>query len=518
MNQESSDDVATIIKQVQEKGVRLWQVDGELRYRAPAGSLAGEDIQRLKEFRQQIITFLQRGAPAPGAFDQASLVAEGLAPLAPSQQAYLNYYRLHGPLYENRSVRLVASAMRLHGSIDADAFQKSVAAMIQRHEALRVRVVFQEGVFYQGVNDASACSFKVLDLTRTSPDAIASRIQAIIDETILEPIDVAVGPLSAIRLIELGPGERVLFVAMDHLIADGTSIRILMRDLLTTYLQTSKGRASLPPLQMQILDYARWRAAHRKQWMALHGKFWHERLAGARRVGFPEDADAPIEAQGWGRIPVTIGRSLKNELRDWCRTRRTTLVMSVLTAYAAVVLRWCNASECVFQYVSNGRAHAAVENAIGCFASPLQIRIQLDADETFGSLMERVTEEYCLAYEHQDFSYITSGMPRTGFIANSSFNWTPLGSPLDVSDFGGERDALRCSPVTFVNPVLSRLALDTEPGIQLHDAGAEVHGHVFFPLNRFTPATMDRFSQNLLSFLKLLVSEPDRCVTEVPII
>ena len=204
-----------------------------------------------------------------------------------------------------------------------------------------------------------------------------------------------------------------------------------------------------------------------------------------------------------------IGADLKRELSEWCRLRRTTAAMSLFAAYVGLVLRWCDAPEAVFQYQINGRSSPQIEETIGYFASILFLRVPLLEGDKFIDLVRRVTEEYCEAYEHADFSSITAQRPLPEFARNGRFNWIPLGSlDLDLSRLQGSADELTCAPVRFTYPAPSDFELDREPFMLLADTQQDIVADVYFPLDRFSSTSMQLFLENFRLFIELMVRQP----------
>lgn len=513
-SQLSMDRIADVLGSVRKKGVRLWSVNGQLHYKAPKGALTQEEIERLRVSRGQIVALLER---ATGAETAESRLAPrprfDRAPLAFSQLAHWHLYRLS----ERRAIRQIASATRLHGRLNIDALQKSVAEIVHRHDALRTRIVVCDGIPIQEISESSDCEPTMDDLTALSESFREVQVKRQIEQLIVEPIDVSVGPLFGIRLLRLRDDEHVLIVAMEHMISDAFSMNILLRDFFTVYMQALKGRTfSLPAIPVQFADYAVWQRNAQKSWIEKHGAYWNECLTGCQRLRFPEDQRLQTATRlGWGTVSLQIGRNLKAELREWCRLRRTTLVMSVFTAYVGLVLRWCDVSSAVIHYVTDGRVSPKIENTIGFFASVLYLRIGLLEDDNFVDLMNRVTEEYCKAYEHADYSYMAAQAPRPEFTRNTGFNWVPQGSKIDLSDLDGSEDAITCSPIRFAHPMVRNLELDGEPFVLLFDADDEIVGDVYFPVNRFSVDTMERFGRNFLVFIRALLRQPEKRVKDI---
>lgn len=514
--QESADAIASILESLRRKGVRLWSEDGRLHYEAPKGALSEDDIDCLRSFRGRIVAFLRGNDEEFIGSRLSPRVEIHCAPLTFSQLARWQVYRLG----EQRSIRQIASATRLHGRLNVNALQKSIERIVRRHAALRTRVICAAEIPTQIISEPDDCELKVVDLATLSEGEREAEVIRAIEQHILEPIDIATGPVFGVRILKLRHDEHVLIVAMEHIISDEFSLGILLRDLFTAYGQASNCRSfSLPAIPIQFADYAVLQKNAHKSWMETHGKYWNERLAGCRRVRFPEEKCSQISScVGWGTVPLKIGRDLKENLRDWCRQRHTTLAMSVFAAYAGVVLRWCNVSESVIRYQSNGRVRPEIENTIGYFTSSLHLRIALLGNERVIDLIDRTTEEYCHAYEHADSSYIASQVPPADFTRNTLFNWVPQGSENDLLDLEGAEYAIRCSPIRFVHPMLKSLELDIEPVTLLFDAKDEVIGGVHYPLNRFSIGEMERFGRNFMMFIDTMLRQPSKRVSDISLL
>jgi hypothetical protein len=514
-SQESKDSIENVLSGILRKGVRLWSENGQLRYRAPKGTLTQEEIGKLKASRSQLVALLERSSDVEIA-GPTQEPDRGIryAPLAFSQLAHWNAYRLS----ERCAIRQIASATRLLGRLKVDLLRRSVAEIVHRHGALRTRIVVCDGVPAQEISESGDCELEVRDLTTVSEPFREAEVNRLIEELILEPIDVTVGPLFQARLLALGEDEYVLILVMEHIISDGFSRNLLLRDLFLAYTQGLNGRAfSLPEMPAQFADYAVSQRSGAKSWVEKHGTYWNEHLTGCQRLRFPDDQCLQTSsAFGWGAVHLHIGRSLKAELREWCRLRRTTLAMSVFTAYVGLTLSWCNASESVIQYQSDGRVSPDLQNIIGYFASILYLRIELHENDTFVDLMTRVTEEYCNAYKHADFSYMLAQIPRPEFTRNTGFNWQPQESlnsnPFDPNGLEGK---ITCLPIRFAHPMVRSLELDGEPSVSLFDADDEIVGDVYFPRNRFSISTMEKFGRNFMLFIEKLLREPEKRVKEI---
>jgi hypothetical protein len=510
-------DIASVLMSVRNKGAALWVENSQLRYKAPKGALTRAEIERLQKSRAQIIAYLEKNACA----ETTEPMLEQRRPSDPipltfSQLSYLN-------LLEKRkspNVRQIASATRLCGRMLTEPILQAFEEVLRRHEALRTRIEFVDGIPMQTISEPNVHRLAVDDLGELPSSNQETEIQRLLEQLVLEPIDIAVGPLFGARLLRLRDDEHVLIVAMEHVISDAFSMEIFLRDLLTAYSQAVEtSTITLPTLPMQFSDFALWQRTRERSWVEKHGRYWSERLAECKRVPFPRNARSSIaEVVGWGTIPLHISVGLRAKLCDWCKLRRTTLPLCAFTAYVALVLRWCNVTDSVIRYQTNGRAHPNVENTIGFFASVLHLRLELFDGDEFIELLGRVTAEYCNACEHNDFSYVEAQVPRLGFTQNAAFNWVPQKNKSTLSSPDDSQEALTIRAIPFSNPALSRIDLDYEPSILLYDLGNEILGGVFFPFNQFSADEMSRFGRNFMWFLDCLLKQPLVRVRSIPIL
>ncbi len=513
---EPVDSVGHVITHVRNRGVSLWVENGELHYRAAKGALKAEEIARLGSSRNEIVALLQYEA-ANEAYERKSSSRQPARryPLTFSQSSHWRRYRLG----ENQHIRQIVSATRIGGELDIDAVRRSVAEMARRHEALRTEIVVIDQIPYQEIGESRVCEFRYRDLTALQEAHHEEEVRRLLEECILEKIDVTVDPLSCVSVIRLSSNLHVLIVLMEHLISDMYSMSVFLRDLFVAYRQAQEGNGfSWSGVPVQFADYAAWQTLEYPQWLERHGQYWAARTAGCERVGFPESKGfAEGKSSGWGTVPLRIGRELTANLIAQCRAAQTTLAIGVFAAYVGVVLRWCDVSDAVVRYVTDGRVSHKLKNSVGFFAFILHLRVTLLETDRFVELMSRVREEYCTAYEHADFGYIEAQEPQPDFVRNAGFNWIPRGV---ASGASGQDETLTYSPLPFENPMLEHpmlhtLEKDAEPTVMLFEGDDEITGSVYFPRNRFSVADMEQFARHFQAFVGALARQPNARVKDV---
>jgi hypothetical protein len=516
----STDRILDVLRSLRQKGVTLWAANGQLHYKGSKGVLTPGELECLRTSKGQIVALLDGagGVAAAALRAQAGPASARTAPatLAFSQLAHWHLYRLG----ERRAMRQVTSATRLRGRLNVDALRRSLAEVIRRHDALRTRIVVVDGIPMQQVAEAGDCGFSVDDLTPLPEHDGELEVRRLVGQFVLEPIDLAADPLFGARLLKLRDDDHVLILALEHIISDAYSLNVLARDLFAAYVRAVGNEAfSWPTLPMQFADYAVSQRHSETSWAASHSAYWKGHLGGCRRLRFPQQGTHTANRMDRGTIHLRIANDVTAALREWCRVKRTTVALSIFTAYVGLLLRWCNASEGVILYYTDGRTSPMLETAIGYFAFPLYVRIELLDTDHFVALLKRVTEEWCNAYQHADLSYLAAQTPPPEFTRNPIFNWLPQGSlQLDFSPLAGTEDALTWSPVHFEYPAPRDFAVDREPFILLSDAQDEIAADVYFQLDRFSVDAMRRFGRNFLRFVEALVSQPDRPVKDIALV
>lgn len=488
------------------KGAEFWIENGVLRYRVPKGQTIPDDVRALSHADQKLLSsLLHRGAVRP-----RLRVLERPDPMrAPLGFSQLGHW--HGQAAVNhRPIRQVASAIRMRGRLEIAALQEALSVVVGRHEALRTRVVVLDGEPAQEIAAHSSCGLQIRNLTAVPPRDRAKEVQRQITRAIVDVADYAVDPLCTTVLLTLGPDEHVLILAMDHIVSDGASLTLVLDELLTVYERLVSGsRGFLPPVRMQLADYAFWQRTELAGWLERRRSEWTAR----RLIRFP--AESPVTGiQGWDVVRFTLDAPTKSALQEWARYQKTSLTMTVLTAYISALLRYCDASEAIIQFISDGRISSLLEQTVGDITFPLFLRIPCDAHATFVGLLECLTQQYCLACEEPEFAYGFIQDPLPEWVRNTSFNWIPERGDHEECR-PAEPTVLTYSRMTFEHPALEALEWDGEPNVTFWEAGREVIGEVGFPRMRFSQAAMKRFTGTFQTLLHSLLVAPTKRIRDI---
>jgi len=301
----------------------------------------------------------------------------------------------------------VAGAVRLQGLLDRQALKKAINALIARHEVLRTHFVSTDERVWQHIEPAEDRPLIEVDLKNAEPE----KIQNLLQEKIEASFDLAVGPLLRVGLIGLSETEAVLWISMHHIISDGWSIGILLRELSEAYKAFRAGHApAWTPLAVQYADYSVWQRACLLEGGALLTRqlaYWSHQLADIPAVlTLPTDRPRPAVRSLLGdHVDFVLEKQLSEKLTQLAEREHASLFMVLLAAFDLLLYRYTGQSDIVVGSPIAGRRHEATESLIGFFVNTLVLRTQVDGQSSFRTLLRHVREMTLSAYEHQDVPF-----------------------------------------------------------------------------------------------------------------
>jgi amino acid adenylation domain-containing protein len=345
-------------------------------------------------------------AALAGVVDRASTVVvpplvpvhrDAVLPLSFAQEPlwFLDQLVPENPFYS------MPSAYRLTGPLDVVALERALHEVVSRQEVLRTSFPAPGGRPHQHVAPPAPVHIPVDEV---GGDESEARRRAGAEAA--RPFDLATGPLWRARLLRLSGEEHVLLLTTHHIISDGWSTGVLLRELSALYGAFCRSeRSPLPPLPVQYADYAVWQ----RQWLQGevledHLAYWQRRLAGAPpALDLPADRPRPSMPSYRGaleRFAVTAG--VTSGLRAVGRTCGATLYMTLLAAFKVLLAGEARIDDVVVGGTAGGRSRAELEGLIGLFVNPLALRTDLSGDPTFAEVVARVRQTTVEAFDHQD--------------------------------------------------------------------------------------------------------------------
>jgi amino acid adenylation domain-containing protein len=398
--------------------------------------------------------------------------------------------------------------VRLEGNLQRGALAAALRALVQRHESLRTVFVAVEGRPAAVILPEIHLPLPLLDLS-SAPEEVLAAVSAETDR----PFDLARGPLLRALLLRLGPREHLLALTLHHIVFDGFSAGVLLRELAALY----RG-ADLPPLAVQYVDYAAWQ---REQLggPAMRARIdgWKARLAGASQVlDLPTDRPRPAALSLHGEMtPVTLAAEGTAQIRRLAAREGTTLFMTLLAGYGALLSRYSGQDDLnVGTFVAN-RPRPELERLIGFFVNTLVLRVDLAGDPTFRELLARVREMALEAFENQE-------VPFESLLDELETGRDLARGPLFQAMFGLQNFAVPTVEVPGLafEPVslLDHTRTNGDLGFWMWEDGDELTGLLQRSTDLFDASTVLRMYRHLERLLAAAAANPESRLSELPLL
>src|SRR6185312_7191192 len=256
--------------------------------------------------------------------------------------------------------------LRLKGDLNRTALGRALDRIVVRHEVLRTTFAVLEGEPVQKIGAVEESSFGLLEHDLRGHKEVEGELAALSEQEARAPFDLEAGPLIRGRLVRLAEDEHVLLVTMHHIVSDGWSMGVLVRELNALYRAFLGGKADpLPELEIQYADYAVWQ----RQWMEgeilqQQAAYWKTTLAGAPTLlELPTDHTRPVQQDfAGGFVELVLDEQLTAGLKGLSRRNGTTLYMTLLTGWAILLARLSGQQDVVIGSPVANRGRAEIEN------------------------------------------------------------------------------------------------------------------------------------------------------------
>ncbi|MEI8210972.1 MAG: amino acid adenylation domain-containing protein [Planctomycetota bacterium] len=299
-------------------------------------------------------------------------------------------------------------AWRLQGDLDVMALEKSLQALLERHEALRTMFLNGDDGPYQRIQFDSLIDWSFHDVSDLAAPEKGHRCDAIVESQANLPFDFSRGDLLRACLVEIAECEYVFAVTVHHIAFDGWSAGVFVRELGIYYdAFCSHLDPQLPSVPIQFPQYALW------QRNDLTGdrlnrllQFWGERLNGWEPLDLPTDRPRPLIPSRQGDcVQVCIDPDLVQKLRLLSRKEKATLQITLMTAFQSTLSRYTRTKDIAVGTMSACRNQDVLESMIGLVANPLLIRTSFEGNPTFVEMLERVRSASLDAYAHDELPF-----------------------------------------------------------------------------------------------------------------
>ena len=328
-------------------------------------------------------------------------------PLSFAQQRlwFLDQLEPNSPFYN------IPSAMRLSGNLNKEVLEQGINEIVRRHETLRTTFKAVKGKPHQVIDEEFSVKLNEIDLSSLPEAEQEAKVQQLATEEAQRPFDLAAGPLFRVTLIDLKPDDHVVLFTLHHIISDGWSMGVLIKEVAELYQAYAEGEQSpLAELPIQYADFAHWQ----KNWLTgevleKQLAYWKEKLAGSPPViELPTDRPRPaVQSFKGSMISKSFSGELLKSLKDFCQKENVTLFMTLLAAFKTLLYRYSGQSDINVGTPHANRNRTETEGLIGFFVNTLVLRTDFSGNPAFKELVKQVRDTALGAYAHQDMPFET---------------------------------------------------------------------------------------------------------------
>lgn len=430
-------------------------------------------------------------------------------PLSVGQERLYRLARLNPgqPLYN------VAVAYRLRGPVDPGLFRQAADRIAARHAVLRATFAMEDGAPVQRVAAELSPNalFSLVEIDGADETERERAVRAAVRREIAQIFDLEKGPLWRIGLFRLSATEHVMTLTMHHIVSDGWSFELLLKELGTLVSAFSRVEGDpLGPPPVQYEAYAeRQRAGFDDPSFEAQRDYWHTQLAGRiPPLALPDDCRPQDDKRTADSIPFGLDSGVSAGLLECGKREGVSLFVTMLTAFAALLNRSSGQEDLLICTPVTGRHRGGSREVVGYCNNILPIRIDLSGDPSLIELLRRVGAVLLDAHRNQDvpIQQIAEepGLKRLSLsrlLFSVDMAWPP---PFDV-------EGLDVTPIATETG-----AADFDFSVSLWAAEDEVRGTLRYKSALFTDERVEKIAAAYREMLAALVDHPDRRLSELP--
>ncbi|MDZ7319565.1 MAG: amino acid adenylation domain-containing protein, partial [candidate division KSB1 bacterium] len=429
---------------------------------------------------------------------------------------FLDQFEPNSPFYN------IPSAVRFKGQLNVAALEQSINEVVRRHETLRTTFTRINGKPMQVIHPFSWISIPVEDLRHLAVEereAEAIRLAKLEART---PFNLTTGPLVRIKLIKLDERDHLVLFTMHHIISDGWSVGVLIREISILYNAFINNQpVPLPELPIQYADFAVWQQEYLTgEVLEKQLDYWKNQLNGRygklQILELPSDRPRPaIQTSNGDTVEVTFPGKLIDQLKVLSSQEGATFFMTLLAAFQTLLYRYTGLEDIAVGSPIANRNRPEIEDLIGFFVNTLVLRTNLAGDPTFRELLQRVKEVTLGAYSNQDIPFerlVELVQPERDMSHSPLFQVmfilqnNPMNGGVELPDVSLSTLDINAGTSTF----------DLTLMVTEQMAGASVS--LEYNTDLFDQATMLRLLRHYRELLEGIVANPEERISRLPIL
>jgi amino acid adenylation domain-containing protein len=498
-----------LLTQLRSGGAVLSVVDGTLKCSAPKGLLTPELREELTAQKPEIMAFLEASQRASRESAQETSILRidrsGVLPLSYAQQRLW----FLGQLDPESTAYNIGAVLRVTGELNVSVLERSLRAIVCRHEGLRTCFRQNDGAPVAVIFDGAGLALERVDWEELTSGGTVGWQDAVCAMN-RRRFDTERGPLIRASMVCEDATNYLLVIAIHHMVCDGWSMGVFADELSETYTALLAGREpKLPELTIQYSDYAAWQ----RRWLdsgrlAAQLPYWKKQLEGAPPVlTFPPDHPRPATESFRGtRAKVMVPAELTTRLEVMSQRHGVTLFMTLLSAFNVLLARYTGQKDIVVGTPSANRGRPELNALIGFFVNNLVLRTDLNGEPTFTELLGRVREVTLKAYEHQDvpFDQLVNALRTERSLEHS---------PLFQVMFALQNFAL--NEVEIPGATMKQVELDIDSArfdltVEIFPKGGELKCFFDYKADLYEAETIARMQRHYLAILESVVVDQEQ--------
>ncbi|MFL0802021.1 MAG: amino acid adenylation domain-containing protein, partial [Agarilytica sp.] len=408
----------------------------------------------------------------------------------------------------------------IEGEIDIVALERSIKGIVERHAVLRTSFEKQDDIPIQVVHEAFNFKLQVSDFSNISKsEVLQERTNTLISQLSVEPFSLDKAPLLRAHLIKQENDKCILVLVMHHIVSDGWSFGIVLRELAELYRSHKLDvPVSLPPLQFQYLDYAYWqRLPENEKKIEQQMSYWERSLKGLPALStFPPDKPRPSQPTFRGKIEnFSLPSLLSRDVSDVCAQNGVSLYMAFLTLLSVLISKYARQSDIAIGSPIANRRDSDLENLIGYFANTLVIRTEVDSKASLRDLLMQVKENTLQVYENQDVPF-----DKVVEVLNPvrSINHEPLFQVMLAVHNMPSEELMPLSGLTIKPLEMDRVSSLYDLTVNITESSDSIDFGFEYNTELFRSQTIERISRHIAVLAKTLVSDIDSRICDISLL
>ncbi|MCP5051819.1 MAG: amino acid adenylation domain-containing protein, partial [bacterium] len=410
----------------------------------------------------------------------------------------------------------MAAIHQVDGHVEKERFADALNRLIKRHAGFRTSFEVVEEEPVQRVHEEVEFEIEYFDLATNRTYRHEGKNKKSIIGEFVRPFDLSQAPLLRLRLIEITDEQYILMFDMHHIISDGTSMAVFLKEFMTYY-----SGGDFQPLQLQYKDFAQWqydRLASGE--LGKQETYWSELFPGELPVldmatDFPRP---PMQSFEGGKLYFKLEKSLTPPLNNLIKKTGTTLFMMLLAIYNVLLNRYTGQQDIIIGTTIAGRSHIDLENIIGLLIETLALRNNPRGEQTFEEFLNQVKQRTLQAYENQDYPFkelIQKVGAGNEISRNPIFDAMLIVQNMETTEF--ELEDLKFSP--YLPPKGEEKYMSkVDFNLEAMESGEEIYFNLEYCSRLYKPGTMERFARHFINIVREVVAEPGIHLSSIRII